>query len=256
MKSILFTACLIFTLPLFARDSYYSPDDHRQLERGHMRDHQLLSFVKSVTNKDFRPMGYTKDMKRKLFGTVSIKRDSQGYFIKDVYCSFIIRGRKIGPGKIPTNNVMNVEHTWPQSKGSGRHPTRGDMHHLFPTDMRSNSSRGNYIFAEVDGKQPRDNCSDSQVGQVLNPRSGRPTGERGYQPPVEHRGNVARAMFYVSAKYNYDIPSTEEFYLKRWHREDPVDAEEVRRNDLIQRFQGNRNPFIDYPQLAERVEEF
>lgn len=256
MKFTLILIGLLITSPLFARDAYYSQRDHRQLERGHLQNHELLSFVRSVAQKKFRPMGYTKDMKRKLFGTVSIKKDSQGYFIKDVYCSFIVRGRKIGPGKIPRNNVMNVEHTWPQSKGSSRYPARGDMHHLFPTDMRSNSSRGNYIFAEVEGKQPRDNCSDSQVGSILDPRSGRPTGERGYQPPVEHRGNVARAMFYVSAQYNYDIPKTEEFYLRRWHREDPVDQEEIQRNSLVQRFQGNRNPFVDYPELVERVEEF
>lgn len=256
MKYILILSCLLFTLPIFARNSYYSSRDHDQLESGHMRDHQLLGFVRSVSNNNFRPMGYTKNMKRKLFGTVSIKRDSQGYFIKDVYCSFIIRGRNIGPGKIPTNAIMNVEHTWPQSKGSSRHPARGDMHHLFPTDMRSNSSRGNYIFAEVEGRDPRDNCFDSQVGKVLNPRTGRPTGERGFQPPIEHRGNVARAMFYVSSKYNYDIPSTEEFYLRRWHQDDPVDEEELRRNDLIQGHQGNRNPFIDYPGIVGRVEEF
>lgn len=256
MKQILILACLFSTLPLFARNPYYSSRDHQQLERGNMRNHQLLGLVRSVSNNDFRPMGYTKDMKRKLFGTISIKKDSQGHYIKDVYCSFIIRGRKIGPGKIPRNGVMNVEHTWPQSKGSRRRPARGDMHHLFPTDMRSNSSRGNYIFAEVEGKQPRENCSDSQVGKVLAPRSGHPTGRRGYQPPVEHRGNVARAMFYVSAKYNYDIPKTEEFYLRRWHREDPVDEAEIRRNELIQRYQGNRNPFIDYPKIVQRVEEF
>jgi hypothetical protein len=38
--------------------------------------------------------------------------------------------------------------------------------------------------------------------------------------------------------------------LMRWHVEDPPDDEERARNDLVEARQGNRNPFIDLPQLA------
>ncbi|MEF1164530.1 endonuclease, partial [Vibrio parahaemolyticus] len=41
--------------------------------------------------------------------------------------------------------------------------------------------------------------------------------------------------------------------LKRWHKNDPVSAKEIRRNDLVFEFQGNRNPFIDHPEFVEQI---
>ena len=51
----------------------------------------------------------------------------------------------------------------------------------------------------------------------------------------------------------YRISDLEEFYLRKWHQEDPVDAEEISRNDRVEKAQGNRNPFIDNPRLATRI---
>lgn len=41
--------------------------------------------------------------------------------------------------------------------------------------------------------------------------------------------------------------------MLKWHRQDPVSQKEVDRNNGIQLTQGNRNPFIDYPYLAEFI---
>ena len=49
------------------------------------------------------------------------------------------------------------------------------------------------------------------------------------------------------------IDAVQARYLKAWNEEDPVDLEELERNDSIMKLQGNRNPFIDFPELINRL---
>lgn len=249
----------LFTSQAFARGqapaNYYDADIVEEFEGGNKSDKDLHRLAGDASGKSFRGLGYKRGSKPALFGDVDLKSDSEGYYVKDVYCNFMIRD-KVGPSKQPKNNVMNVEHTWPQSKGAKREPARGDLHHLFPTDSRANSTRGNHPFGEVEGEDATDGCPISQKGKIINPNTGNRTSTHGFQPPKEHRGNVARAMFYVSARYGYRISDLEEYYLRKWHNDDPVDSEEIARNDAVQENQGNRNPFIDFPQIVERISDF
>nr|MDE6295687.1 endonuclease [Muribaculaceae bacterium] len=41
--------------------------------------------------------------------------------------------------------------------------------------------------------------------------------------------------------------------LLRWSRQDPVSQKEILRNDAVEKSQGNRNPFVDFPELAEYI---
>lgn len=239
----------------FEASQYYELKEIDTITSGQLQDRELERFIGQVSKKDFHPLGYKRGAKPALFGFVDLQKDEEGYFVKDVYCNFKIRNR-VGPNRVPINNVMNTEHTWPQSKGSKAEPARGDLHHLFPTDSKANSTRGNYPFGEVEGESVSYKCSASKIGSMINPATGRATGQRAYQPPLEHRGNVARAMFYASAKYGYEISSNEEYYLRKWHKEDPVDAAEIRRNDEIAEAQGNRNPFIDFPETVDWISNF
>jgi endonuclease I len=75
-------------------------------------------------------------------------------------------------------------------------------------------------------------------------------------PPAAHRGNVARAMFYFSIRYNHKLDSAQESALKQWHKADPVDACEKKRNEGICKLQGNRNPFIDRPDFVDKISDF
>lgn len=235
--------------------SYYSNQDKQKLVYGRLDSHQLVQFLAKLTKKGFRPLGYKKQSKKYLFGVIDLKKDHNGYYVFDVYCHKKVRAN-VGVKKIPTNEIMNTEHTWPQSKGSKREPARGDLHHLFPTDSRANSARGNYPFAEVKGRDAHRTCSASQRGQAIDPSTGRDTGIRAFSPPFRHRGNTARAMFYVSMKYGHKLSAIEEFYLRKWHKEDPVDSNEIKRNTAIMNAQGNRNPFIDFPALVNRIDNF
>jgi deoxyribonuclease I len=52
------------------------------------------------------------------------------------------------------------------------------------------------------------------------------------------------------------IRPEEEVILKKWNREHPVDAEEADRNDVIAQIQGDRNPFIDHPEMVDQIADF
>jgi len=262
IKKMIFGVALATLLNLFSTDLYASEQDHYQphevaeLSNGDLVGGSLIDFVSNVSLRSYQPLGYKRRSKKMLFGKIDLEQDEKGFFVKDVYCNIKVRTR-VGPNKIPLNDIMNAEHTWPQSKGSRREPFRGDLHHLFPTDSRANSTRSSHIFSEVKGHAVREkDCTASKVGKAIHPETGEALTVHAYQPPPEHRGNVARAIFYAVVSYGYRIGEIEEYYLKKWHLDDPVDELELERNTEIQDAQGNRNPFIDFPNLVGRVSDF
>lgn len=189
-----------------------------------------------------------------LLGNFYLVEDHGQYGVVDVYCNTVRTDVGAAPGRIPNNNQVNTEHTWPQSRFNKRHNKglqKADLHHLFPTDTKANSIRGNFQFGEVE--------QDTQSVPCNEIRFGRPVGGKGstvFEPPKNHKGNVARALFYFSIRYDLEITPSEEAFLKKWSQEDPVDEEEEARNNEIFKLQGNRNPFIDIPGLEERIRDF
>ena len=160
----------------------------------------------------------------------------------------------MGPGNVPDQNQLNCEHTWPQSKFSKAFPTelqKSDMHHLFPTDSKANSTRGNFDFADVSYNENLRDCTSSKSGPSVT--SG---GHTYFEPPTSHKGNVARAIFYFSIRYKMPVDPTQEEFLKRWNQLDPIDDQEVARNSAIEKLQGNRNPFIDHPEYIDAISDF
>lgn len=147
---------------------------------------------------------------------------------------------------------MNVEHVWPQSFFDQRFPMKADLHNLLTTFIHPNAVRGHLPFGEVQGR-----------GDYGN-RAGAKRGQGSFEPPDSAKGRVARCLLYFYTRYNdrgitggnYDKAAfwNEKIaLLLDWNRRFPPGADERRRNDLVERFQGNRNPFIDDPSLADRV---
>lgn len=204
------------------------------------------------------PIGY-KSARVFLLGNYYLIKMPNGYGVHDVYCDHDITpedfkgGRGAGPGQLPDDRVVNVEHTWPQSRFTNRYGKdmqKSDLHHLFPTNSKTNSIRGNNKFGEV--------TRDAQQMECKNVRTGFADGGRDeiFEPPNEHKGNVARALFYFSVRYDMQIDAAEEAFLRKWHKEDPVDEIEADRNNKIYAAQKNRNPFIDYPELVDKMNDF
>lgn len=142
---------------------------------------------------------------------------------------------------------LNIEHTWPQSKGAKELPANSDMHHLFITSKESNSKRANLPFcnAEYDYWQLEGSIHGfDQYAQDC------------FEPQDLHKGNVARALFYFSVRYDLPINKDEEAVLREWNELDPVDNREIERNKIIQSLQGNSNPFITHPHYSKVIQDF
>lgn len=211
--------------------------------------------IKSMADQGHHRINYSRARKH-LLQEMHIKSDDRGYYVKDVYCHKMFR-KRISPSTMPSANEINIEHTWPKSrfgsrKGSSKYSDqKSDMHHLFPTDSRTNSIRANHYFTQFPNNESGlDGCATSKLGYVAS------EGFTAFEPPEEHKGNVARALFYFAVKYDMRISAHEEFILRQWNLIDPVDQEEIDRNTAIEQIQGNRNPFVDDSDLAHLIEDF
>lgn len=274
----LFFSCVVQAAALSEKIPYYGEEFYRDLNAG-VAGNDLSLRLKAVLKSYHTPKAGSLDQlsptcsgngcyvhtafgydgaRKFLFGSFYLIEHPNGYGVKDVYCDQdampedFSSGRP-GPGIIPNPTVINAEHTWPQSRFTGKYRTdlqKSDLHHLFPTDSKMNSVRGNSWFGEV--------VRDTQELKCKNVRYGKPSGGGAdvFEPPKEHQGNVARALFYFSTRYDLPIDGRQEAVLRKWHREDPVDEEERDRNEKISKLQGNRNPFIDYPELADKISDF
>lgn len=219
---------------------------------------------KEVTSKH-DPISYDK-AQVELLGNVALIRMTDGsYAIDEVYCSTPYGkthlGNGVGPGKEPASTIINVEHTVAQSWFKGRHyfnVGKADLHHLYPSDSRANSMRGNFAFGDVGTIKNMPKCFDEERHDIDTESKLGSGGDRElvFEPPVKHKGNVARAIFYFAVRYDFPIPAAQEATLRRWNKLDPVDQAEVERNNAIERIQGNRNPFIDHPEYVDQISKF
>ena len=146
----------------------------------------------------------------------------------------------------------NREHVWPQSLGGGDTSGGGaDLHHIRPDDQKTNGTRGNKKFGEVSGG------SQAYGSSTVNGMSGGTYTGNYFEPHDNVKGDVARICLYVLIRWGsaWGAESITEVFqsvdvLLEWCEMDPVDTWEMGRNEVVQKIQGNRNVFIDYPELA------
>jgi len=235
-------------------DQYYGSDLVHGLESGQLKNGALLSKLQKVLSTGHKSLGYD-GARKQLFGKLFLEKVANHWAVKDVYCerTFTDQELKIGPGLIPDGNVINTEHTWPQSRFTDRFPKdvqKSDLHHLFPTDNEMNSHRGNLRFGEVSDEIENLKCPIAELGHDET------SDEIVFEVPARHKGNAARAIFYFATRYQMQLSDAEEAHLRQWHQQDPADREETLRNEEIHKIQGNRNPYVDFPNLLQSVDQF
>lgn len=144
-------------------------------------------------------------------------------------------------------------------------PDFSDLHHLRAANPSANSSRNNNYF---------------DVGGVAAPVAQAPLARRTadtWEPPDADKGWVARALCYMATRYDGSEANTTDLELVEeppasvsgnppqmgrlsalllWNRLHPPGEWERRRNQIVfAAFQGNRNPFVDFPEFADAIYE-
>ena len=166
-----------------------------------------------------------------------------------------------GTQEYASGSGWNREHVWAKSRGDfGTATVAGtDVHNLRASNINVNSTRSNYNF---------DDCTSSSCENTFGNYYS--SSALVFEPRDEDKGDVARIIFYMDIRYEgdngeLDLEMTESLLstsskiprhgvrstLLEWHALDPVDDFERNRNNVIYDYQGNRNPFIDHPELVE-----
>ena len=159
---------------------------------------------------------------------------------------------------------MNIEHSVAKSWWGGTNNNAYyDLHHLNPSDQNANSRKSNFPLGELTSVSWDNGVTF--VGKANIDGSS----QNAYEPCDEYKGDFARTFMYMFTCYqdltwkytwmNYEksaYPTLKPWAVKlllKWHKQDPVSEKEVNRNNAVSKIQGNRNPYIDYPQLADYV---
>ena len=188
-------------------------------------------------------------------------------------------------------DCYNREHSVPQNwfgsdvSSSSKGVAGTDMFHVYPTDGKVNGMRSNYPYGETSSGTTygtgRLGNSTLASSYTYNGNTYTTTSYSGtvFEPADDYKGDLARSYFYMIAfwgKYKgtnfsqgtygavhfnttytsaggYGLTAYSIGLLMKWHRQDPVSQKEIDRNNALNNLsgQGNRNPFIDYPCLAE-----
>ena len=197
-----------------------------------------------------------------------------GYYI-DMYstCKYNHDSYHVGNATY-VGQGLNREHSFPKSWFGGEiAPMFTDLTMLIPTDGYVNQRRSNNPYGVCAGGMTYVN---EEMGVSMRGKLGTST-YNGYtatvfEPDDEYKGDFARIYFYMVTCYKSEVSqwpgsgqldySTNNYkafstwsmkLLMEWHRADPVSTKEIKRNEAVYRLQGNRNPFIDHPELAEHI---
>ena len=255
MKKIIIYITIILSYSAWSQpNSYY--ESCAGLTGGELKEelHNLI--------KDHNVFSYTT--------TKSILRDADEDPNNSENIILVYSGNSIDKFDFSSNfepDFWNREHVWPKSHGDFdagdpfEVPLYTDAHNLKPVDASMNTLRGEKDFDN--GGDPVYN--GTIITDCLSTSST-------FEPRDEVKGDIARIILYMDVRYEGELGSNEPNLvivdgltsypnpqigvlstLLEWHEQDPPDAFEKRRNDVIYEWQGNRNPFIDYPEFVDII---
>jgi deoxyribonuclease-1 len=219
-------------------------------------DARLLTEVHGELVRTYEPVGIVNDLERYtiarrwMYLNVERRDLNSGRGVQGLYTG---REFQTPADRTPNPALVNTEHVTPRSeldpdRGSRRYDhQQSDIHNLYPTAPDVNMARGSVPFGEVEDVDER--FGEARLGWDAS-------GRRVFEPRAERRGDVARALMYMAARWGLGLDGVQLATARAWHQLDPVDEWEQARNAATARVQGNRNPFVDCPALAGRIAQF
>ena len=289
MKRIILT-CLVFVLALSAIANSVTPAASLPTYYEDINGKSgktLFAAVHVVAKVGYSSLGYSGLWTA--YRTTDLRDNGK---VWDMYsdCSWTYGSNQCGTGGNYNDecDCYNREHSIPKSWFGGSTSGPGcDIFQVVPTDGYVNNRRSNYAFGEVSSASyTYDGAKLGSAKNITITGGNTIAGNTGasvscsgtvFEPRDEYKGDFARGYFGTMIKWaNGDYQaftsddgskifssnySTGSFgltkygvaLLMKWHRQDPVSQKEIDRNNGIQQTQGNRNPFIDYPYLAEYI---
>lgn len=282
-RTLLFVFCSIFALALAAKTvtpAASLPAYYEDLQGKSGKS--LFDAVQKVTKEGYTSLGYDG-----LWGAFKTTDKKSNGRVWDMYsdCNWTFGSDQCGSYSSECD-CYNREHSIPKSWFGGSTSGPGcDIFHLVPTDGKVNGMRSNYAFGEVssasytyDGAKKGSAKSITIIGgNTIAGNAGTTISCSGtvFEPRDEYKGDFARGYMGSLLKWagdksfttgdgskiftttfssgSFGLTKYGVALLMKWHRQDPVSQKEVDRNNGIQQTQGNRNPFIDYPYLAEFI---
>lgn len=169
-----------------------------------------------------------------------------------------------------TDPCWNREHVWAQSHFGANRAIKTDLHNIRPEDRWVNARRGSLDFDWDDGhvNNPNVSCTGTDLGAAQKAPD-TCVDKDSWESRDEIKGDIARTLFYMAVRYEGEGGQNLELVervnttspnhgklstLLQWHQADPVDDMERKRNNMIyEKYQNNRNPFVDHPEYVERI---
>lgn len=252
--SLAFLVSVMPALPMLAQipEGYYSSLKGK-------KGAELKTAIHDIIKKA-NVLEYGSGRGKTWWGFWSTDRNENGYFI-DRYSAereWVKSTSQGAPGA-----GMNIEHSFPKSWwGGATVQAYKDLYNLMPCESKINRTKSNFPMGIVVSGDKGNGWT--KVGEGTD-------GKKYWEPAAPWKGDFARGYMYMATAYqDYNwkgeqalqilqqgaYPTLKEWAYKlyiKWAKADKPDALEIKRNNDVAKIQGNRNPYVDFPNLMEYV---
>lgn len=252
--SLAFLVSVMPALPMLAQipEGYYSSLKGK-------KGAELKTAIHNII-KNAKVLEYGSGKGHTWWGFWSTDRDERGYFI-DRYSAEKEWVKSTSQGAAGAG--MNIEHSFPKSWwGGAKNQAYKDLYNLMPCESKINRTKSNFPMGIVVSGDKGNGWT--KVGEGTD-------GKKYWEPADPWKGDFARGYMYMATAYqDYNwvgdqalqilqqgaYPTLKEWAYKlyiQWAKSDKPDPVEIKRNNDVAKIQGNRNPYVDFPNLMEYV---